>query len=120
MKGIPYFLPFHVADADAGLSNLFDARHPIDPAGDVGEETRRGPVRHEHDVGREQVRQAARGGGADLGLVIIGDDVGSYDVVLVRRVVGLDQLVGACLRRRAGPQRQLRSVIDAHGVGSAG
>jgi len=96
------------------LGDLVRVREGLDPGGDVLEEPRRSPVRHEHDVGREEIRQSVGGGrGPDLGLVVVGRDDGHVDLVLVRGVVRIDERLGANLGGRAAPHRDVGSVVDA-------
>ena len=100
------------------LVDLARAGQRVDPAGEIGEQSRLGPVGDVDDVGGEQVRQvAAAGGRPDPGdVVVVGRD-GQLDLVLVGGVVGLHESLGLGLQRRPRPERQLGAVVDPVGVG---
>ena len=113
-EGQAVLLAFPGRRDDVRLADVVDARQSVDAVGDVHEQALRRPVRHEHDVGREQVRQLV--GGRRVAHdpdVLVRRNEAQLDLVLVRRVVGIDLRLDAGLRRCAAPHRDGRAVVDA-------
>ena len=97
MNGRPYFVAFPRGGIDVGRGDVLDVRERIDALGQVGEQSGRGPVRHEHDVRGEEVGQLAGARGrADRGLVLVGRDDPS-----ARPGSGASR----CMRRRSATTR---------------
>jgi hypothetical protein len=89
-------------------------RHAIDVGGHVLEQTLLHPVRHVHDVGREQVGQAVGAGRrTHLRDVVVVRHDGEFDLVLVAGVVRIDQEVGLLLQGGAGPEGEAGAVVDS-------